>query len=85
MFIRPCYKKSNGNKLAYWALVESYRTAKGLRQRVVAYLGQLKDGTRRGIKRIADVPCALETDVTRLHAAWFAVRSIFRSDNFSTT
>jgi len=54
MFIRPCYKKSNGKKLAYWALVESYRTAKGPRQRIVAYLGQLKDGTRRGIKQIAE-------------------------------
>jgi len=48
MFIRPCYKKSNGKKLAYWALVESYRTAKGPRQHIVAYLGQLKDTTRRG-------------------------------------
>jgi len=54
MFIRPCYKKTNGKKLAYWALVESYCTAKGPRQRVVAYLGQLKDVTRRGIKRIAE-------------------------------
>ena len=54
MFIRPCYKKTNGKKLAYWALVESYRTANGPRQRVVAYLGQLKDTTRRGVKRIAE-------------------------------
>ena len=54
MFIRPCYKKTNGKKLAYWALVESYRTAKGPRQRIVAYLGQLKDVVRRGVKRIAE-------------------------------
>jgi len=54
MFIRPCYKKTNGKKLAYWVLVESYRTAKGPRQRIVASLGQLKDSTRRGIKRIAE-------------------------------
>jgi transposase len=54
MFIRPCYKKSNGKKLAYWALVESYRTEKGPRQRIVAYLGQLKDATRLGIKRAAE-------------------------------
>jgi len=54
MFIRPCYKKTNGKKLAYWALVESYRTAKGPRHRIVAYLGQLKDSARRGIKQVAE-------------------------------
>jgi len=54
MFIKPCYKKSNGKKLAYWALVESYRTAKGPRHRIVAYLGQLKAGTQRGIKQAAE-------------------------------
>ena len=54
MFIRPCYKKSNGKKLAYWALVESYRTANGPRQRIVAYLGQLKEPTRKGIKQSAE-------------------------------
>jgi len=53
MFIRPCYKKSKGKRLAYWALVESYRTEKGPRQRVVAYLGQLKDSTRKGVKQAA--------------------------------
>ena len=54
MFIRPCYKKSNGKKLAYWALVESYRTAKGPRQRIVAYLGQLEEQKRKGVKHIAE-------------------------------
>jgi len=54
MFIRPCYKKSNGKKLAYWALVESYRTPQGPRQRVVAYLGQLKEAQRKGVKHVAD-------------------------------
>jgi transposase len=54
MFTRPCYKKSNGKKLAYWALVESYRTANGPRQRVVAYLGQLKDSHRKGVQQAAE-------------------------------
>ncbi len=53
MFIRPCYRKKNGKRHAYWALVESYRTDRGPRQRVVAYLGQLKDAQRRGVKRAA--------------------------------
>jgi len=54
MFIRPCYRKKNGKRHAYWALVESYRTERGPRQRVVAYLGQLKDAQRRGVKRTAE-------------------------------
>jgi len=54
MFIRPCYRKKNGKKHAYWALVESYRTDRGPRQRVVAYLGQLKEPERLGVKHAAE-------------------------------
>jgi transposase len=54
MFIRPCYRTKNGRRHAYWALVESYRTDRGPRQRVVAYLGQLKDDKRRGVKQAAE-------------------------------
>jgi hypothetical protein len=54
MFIRPCYRRKNGKKYAYWALVESYRTDRGPRQRVVAHLGQLKDAQRRGVKQAAE-------------------------------
>ena len=54
MFIRPCYRKKNGKRHAYWALVESYRTDRGPRQRVVAYLGQLKKSQRLGVKQAAE-------------------------------
>jgi hypothetical protein len=54
MFIRPCYRKKSGKRHADWALVESYRTDRGPRQRVVAYLGQLKDTQRRGVQRAAE-------------------------------
>ena len=37
MFIRQCYRKKNGKRHAYWALVESYRSERGPRQRVVAW------------------------------------------------
>jgi transposase len=53
MFIRPCYRKKNGKRHAYWALVESYRTQRGPRQRVVAYLGQLDEKGRLGVKETA--------------------------------
>jgi len=54
MFLRPCYRRKNGKQHAYWALVESYRTVRGPRQRVVAYLGQLEEPKRRGVQHAAD-------------------------------
>ena len=53
MFIRPCFRNKNGKRRAYWALVESYRTERGPRQRTVAYLGQLDEAGRLGVKRAA--------------------------------
>jgi len=48
MFLRRCERCKSGKKHTYWALVESYRTARGSRQRVVAYLGELKASERNG-------------------------------------
>jgi transposase len=53
MFIRPHYRTKNGKRHAYWALMESYRTERGPRQRVVAYLGQLDEAHRLGIRAAA--------------------------------
>ena len=53
MFIRPCERIKNGKRHAYWALVESYRTQRGPRQRVVAYLGELDEEGRLGVKGAA--------------------------------
>ncbi len=53
MFIRPCYKQKNGKRHAYWALVESHRTDRGPRQRIISYLGQLKEEERLGVKQAA--------------------------------
>jgi hypothetical protein len=54
MFIRPCHRKKNGKRHAYWALCESYRTERGPRQRVVAYLGQLDERGRLGVHDAAE-------------------------------
>ena len=54
MFIRPCYRRKNGKRHAYWALVESYRTERGPRQRIVAYLGQLDEKGRLGVRLAAE-------------------------------
>jgi len=52
MFLRRCERKKNGKRHTYWALVESYRTARGSRQRVVAHLGELKPSEQDGWARL---------------------------------
>ena len=54
MFLRPHFRHKNGKRHAYWALVESYRTERGSRQRVVAYLGQLDEAQRLGVHEAAE-------------------------------
>jgi hypothetical protein len=41
MFLRRNRREVNGESYEYWTLVESYRTERGPRQRVVATLGKL--------------------------------------------
>ena len=50
MFLRPIAKKSHGKNHDYWALVESCRTEKGVRQRIVGYIGDI---TRKQAKSMA--------------------------------
>lgn len=47
MFLKRCTRKNNGKPHTYWHLVESYRTPRGPRHRVVAYLGELDSSERR--------------------------------------
>ena len=48
MFLRRYNRKKNGKDHIYWALVESIRTERGSRQRVVAYLGELAEDEDSG-------------------------------------
>jgi transposase len=48
MFLRRYERRSGGRRRTYWALVESVRTGRGSRQRVVAYLGDLKRSEQSG-------------------------------------
>ena len=48
MFLKKLARQKNGKEHTYWALVESYRTKQGPRQRVVSYLGELTPGERSG-------------------------------------
>ena len=53
MFLKRCARKKNGKPHTYWQLVESYRTPRGPRHRVVAYLGELGASEHRGWGRLA--------------------------------
>jgi transposase len=48
MFLKRLERRKNGKGHTYWALVESIRTPKGSRHRVVAYLGELKKSEKNG-------------------------------------
>lgn len=51
MFIRRLCINKDGKSHFYFALVKSYRTARGPRQHVVAYLGDVKEGARLGFQQ----------------------------------
>ena len=48
MFLERLERRKNGKQHTYWALVESGRTARGFRHRVVAYLGELEKSEQNG-------------------------------------
>ena len=48
MFLRRYERRSGGRRRTYWALVESVRSGRGSRQRVVAYLGELAGSEQSG-------------------------------------
>jgi lipocalin len=53
MYLRRCGQTKERKEGVYWELVESYRTERGPRQRVVAYLGDVAEGQRLGVKQAA--------------------------------
>jgi len=52
VYIRKTSRIKDGKQHDYWALVESYRTERGPRQRVVAWLGELNEAGRLGIEKV---------------------------------
>ena len=85
MFIRPCYRRKNGKRHAYWALMESYPTERGPRQRVVAYLGQLDEPQPLGFKDQGD--CTINhcpnSTCSRYELCQPAARRLFFTPTFS--
>ena len=54
MFLKRCGPSKSNNQHIYWELVESYRTDRGPRQRVVAYLGDINETACQDIKQEAE-------------------------------
>lgn len=52
MYLRKTSRFKDGKWHHYWALVESYRTERGPRQRVVAWLGEMDKAGRLGVARV---------------------------------
>ncbi len=53
MYLRKCRVTKAGTEQVYWQLVESHRTQRGPRQRVVAYLGDMGEAERLGMASAA--------------------------------
>jgi len=53
MFLRKHIRHKDGKRHVYWSLVETYRTARGPRQRTVAYLGELTDEVKEGYRGLS--------------------------------
>ena len=53
MYLRKISRKYKDKRYDYWALVESVSTARGSRQKVMAYLGELPEEVRLGVRQVA--------------------------------
>jgi hypothetical protein len=53
MYLRKTTRVKDGKRHQYWALVESYRTERGPRQRVVAWFGETDKAGRLGVENLA--------------------------------
>ena len=81
MFLRKVSIKSKSRRHDYWALVESVRTERGPRQRIVSYLGDTDEAGRLGVEQAAlghpgvqgslfeeaPTPIWVEVDSSRVH------------------
>jgi len=63
MYLRKISIKKDGKDHPYWALVESYRTPKGPRQRVISYLGEMDASGRLGIKNAVTGQTSYQKDM----------------------
>lgn len=53
MFLRKHVREKDGKSHVYWTLVETVRTARGPRQRIVSYLGDISEDAQGGYEELA--------------------------------
>jgi len=79
MFLRKFSTDKDGKRLDYWALVESVRTERGPRQRIVSYLGDMDEAGRLGIHHAVEKDLSVQEslfDVTLPEWAEVNVRKV---------
>ena len=79
MYIRQCFRTVEGQRRAYWALVESVRTERGPRQNVIALLGALDEAGRLGVLQAAR--CNDNDPVSNVDASKFFQQSLFEFED----
>ena len=62
MFIRRHKIRKCGKVHTYWTLVESYRTDKGVRQRIVGYIGDITKKQAKTLELSAERCDSYQTD-----------------------
>ena len=62
MFIRRSDKRKSGRSHCYWALVASYRTERGVRQRIVGYIGDVTGRQARQYKQLVERCDSIQQD-----------------------
>ncbi|HUP81929.1 MAG TPA: hypothetical protein VM260_25480, partial [Pirellula sp.] len=77
MYIRQQFKTVAGKRRAYWALVESVRTERGPRQKVVSWLGALDQAGRLGVLQAAQS----QSQLTVKPRPEFQQQSLFEYDD----
>ncbi|MHB8866788.1 MAG: IS1634 family transposase [Pirellulaceae bacterium] len=88
MFLRRFQKRKNGKSHVYWALVETYRTVQGPRQRIVSYLGELQESEQSGWAQLSarlpkDVTCGAQQKSS--HVQPFLFDPLPRDDEVDAT
>lgn len=77
MFLRRFQKRKNGKNHVYWALVETFRTAKGPRQRIVSYLGELKESELSGWAQLSKNLRRQDLSASRQHSPEYVQQLLF--------
>lgn len=75
MYLRKTARFKDGKWHHYWALVESYRTERGPRQRVVAWLGEMDKAGRLGVERVVEGDCGIQQNLfeERVEPEWVEI------------